>query len=149
VSLAGSFLGKPDLDTGKTQIIIPRNPDAGTRRVWSDSQGRPWVSEWNAGNLSVFNPGEERWAVHKLPGKEPHAYAIYVDERDKVWVSDSGSNAILKFDPQTSAFESYPSDKPEAAVRQLNGRKGEVWGAESGNDRLVMIKTNSDKAASN
>jgi streptogramin lyase len=34
-------------------------------------------------------------------------------------------------------------------VRQLNGRKGEVWGAESGNDRLVMIPNTGDKAASN
>ncbi len=149
VSLAGSFLGKPDIETGKTQIIVPRNFDAGTRRVWSDSQSRPWVSEWNAGNLSVFNPGEERWAVHKLPGNEPHTYAVYVDDRDKVWVSDFSANAILKFDPLTSKFERFASDKPEAAVRQLNGRKGEVWGAESGNDRLVMINTSGDKAASN
>lgn len=149
VSLAGNFLGKPDVDTGKTQIIIPRNFDAGTRRVWSDSQGRPWVSEWNAGNLSVFNPGEERWAVHRLPGDGPHTSAIYADDRDKIWVSDFSSNALLKFDPLTSRFETYPSDKPNASVRQLNGRKGEVWGAESGTDRLVMVKTSGDKAASN
>jgi virginiamycin B lyase len=34
----------------------------------------------------------------------------------------------------------FPSDKPDAAVRQLNGRAGEVWGAESGTDRLVVIR---------
>jgi streptogramin lyase len=27
-----------------------------------------------------------------------------------------------------------------AAVRQLNGRAGEVWGAESATDRLVVIR---------
>jgi hypothetical protein len=37
------------------------------------------------------------------------------------------------------AFESFPSNKPDAAVRQLNGRAGEVWGAESATDRLVVI----------
>jgi virginiamycin B lyase len=26
-------------------------------------------------------------------------------------------------------------------VRQLDGRPGETWGGESGNDRLVMIQT--------
>jgi virginiamycin B lyase len=26
-------------------------------------------------------------------------------------------------------------------VRQLNGRPGEVWGGESGTDRLVVIQT--------
>ena len=55
VSLAGSFLGKPDLETGETTVIEPKTKNAGTRRVWSDSKGRLWVSEWNAGNLSVYD----------------------------------------------------------------------------------------------
>jgi virginiamycin B lyase len=37
-------------------------------------------------------------------------------------------------------FESFPSNKSDAAVRQLNGRAGEVWGAESGADRLVVVR---------
>ena len=37
-------------------------------------------------------------------------------------------------------FESFPSDQRGAQVRQMLGRSGEVWGAESGNDRLVRIK---------
>jgi virginiamycin B lyase len=141
VSLAGNFLGKPDLDTGKTTVIEPKSPGVGTRRVWSDSKGRLWVSEWNAGNLSVYDPASQSWQVYKLPGEAPHAYAVYVDGKDKVWLSDFGANAILKFDPETKSFASFPSDKPDAAVRQLNGRPGEVWGAESGTDRLVVIRT--------
>jgi virginiamycin B lyase len=141
VSLAGSFLGKPDLDTGKTTVIEPKSTGVGTRRVWSDSKGRLWVSEWNAGNLSVYDPASQSWQVYKLPGEAPHAYAVYVDGKDKVWLSDFGANAVLKFDPETKSFASFPSDKPDAAVRQLNGRPGEVWGAESGTDRLVVIRT--------
>jgi virginiamycin B lyase len=140
VSLAGSFLGKPDLDTGETTVIEPNTPGAGTRRVWSDSKGRLWVSEWNAGNLSVYDPATTAWRSYKLPGPAPHAYAVYVDDKDKVWVSDFAANAVLRFDPDTGSFESFPSDKQDAAVRQLNGRPGEVWGAESGTDRLVVIR---------
>ena len=40
MSLAGSYLGKPDLETGATEIIEPKTQEAGTRRVWSDSKGR-------------------------------------------------------------------------------------------------------------
>ena len=69
-----------------------------------------------------------------------HAYAAYVDEEGKVWVSDFSANAILSFDPKSEAFESFPSDRPDAAVRQLNGRAGEVWGAESATDRLMVIR---------
>jgi hypothetical protein len=67
VSLAGSFLGKPDLDTGETTVIEPKTAKAGTRRVWSDSKGRLWVSEWNAGNLSVYDPASQSWEVYRLP----------------------------------------------------------------------------------
>jgi len=140
VSLAGSFLGKPDLETGATSVIEPKTPGAGTRRVWSDSKGRLWVSERNAGNLSSYDSAARSWTVHKLPGDEPHAYAVYVDAEDKVWVSDFAANAILEFDPESESFQSFPSDREGAAVRQLNGRPGEVWGAESGADRLVVIR---------
>jgi virginiamycin B lyase len=147
VSLAGSFLGKPDLKTGKTEVTEPKTPQAGTRRVWSDSKGRLWVAQWNAGNVSVYDPAAKEWKVYKLPGEEPHAYAVYVDDKDKVWLTDFTANAIVKFDPETERFESFPSDKKDAAVRQLLGRPGEVWGAESGTDRLVVIRTNGKEAS--
>jgi len=140
VSLAGSFLGKPDLETGETTVIEPKSEGVGTRRVWSDPKGRLWVSEWNAGNRSLYDPKAKTWTVHALPGDEPHAYAVFVDDRDIVWVSDFGANAILSFDPETETFESFPSDQEGAAVRQTLGRPGEMWGAESGTDRLVVIR---------
>jgi virginiamycin B lyase len=147
VSLAGSFLGKPDMETGETSVIEPMTKHGGTRRVWSDSKGRLWVSEWNTGNLSVYDPASKTWTVHRLPGDEPDAYAVYVDDKDKIWVSDFGANAILSFDPRSEEFETFASDKPDAAVRQLNGRAGEVWGAESGADRLVVIRATGKEAS--
>jgi virginiamycin B lyase len=146
VSLAGSFLAKPDLETGASEVISPEDPEAGPRRVWSDSKGRLWTAEWILGNVSVYDPAAKAWKVYKLPGNEPHAYAVYVDEKDKVWVTDFGTNAIVRFDPGTETFKSFRSNKPEAAVRQLNGRPGEVWGAESGTDRLVVIRTSGKEA---
>jgi virginiamycin B lyase len=140
VSLAGSFLGKLDLESGTTSVIEPKTPNAGTRRVWSDSKGRLWVSEWNAGNLSVYDPSSASWKVFRLPGEQPHAYAVYVDEKDAVWVSDFDSNAILRFDPASETFQSFPSDRDHAAVRQMAGRSSEAWAAESGTDRLVVIR---------
>jgi virginiamycin B lyase len=58
-----------------------------------------------------------------------------------VWLSDWTSNAIVRFDPATEAFESFPSDRDHAGVRQIAGRTGEMWAAESGSDRLVMVPT--------
>ena len=54
-------------------------------------------------------------------------------------MTDFSANAILSLIPRASRSR-IPSDNPDAAVRQLNGRAGEVWGAESGTDRLVVIR---------
>ncbi|OGP82363.1 MAG: hypothetical protein A2V87_04850 [Deltaproteobacteria bacterium RBG_16_58_17] len=50
-----------------------------------------------------------------------------------------GANAIVQFNPRNEKFISFPSDSRGANVRQLLGRTGEIWGGESGTDRLVVI----------
>lgn len=59
---------------------------------------------------------------------------------DGVWLTDFTANAIVRFDPPTESFESFPLPDAGAAVRQLLGRPGEIWGAESALDRLVVIR---------
>lgn len=147
VSLAGSHLAHIDRKTGKAHVIEPPRPDQGARRVWSDSKGRLWISEWNSGYLSRYDPAAKAWGGWKLPGESPQAYAVYVDENDKVWVSDFMANAVLRFDPETEEFTSYPGSGPGAQVRQILGRTGEVWLPESGRDRLMVIRTGSPEGA--
>ena len=140
-SLAGSYLGAVDRTSGEVEIIDPPTPGAGLRRVWSDSMGRLWVSEWNAGQVGVYDPQSGTWAEWPLPGEAPQAYSVFVDDGDAVWLTDFGANAIVRFDPETESFISFPSDVNPANVRQMLGRPGEVWGAESAADRLVVIRT--------
>ncbi|WP_427912753.1 virginiamycin B lyase family protein [Ramlibacter sp. MMS24-I3-19] len=140
-SLAASFIAKIDRRTGESTPIDPPTPESGPRRIWSDNQGRLWTSEWNAGQLSVFDPRNQGWQTFKLPGNAPHAYAVYVDDRDTVWISDWGSNSVLSFDPASRRFTAYPMPRESANVRQLLGRKGEVWVPESGTDYITVIRT--------
>jgi virginiamycin B lyase len=140
-SLAGSYIGRIDVETGAATVIEPPTKDQGARRVWSDSKGRIWVSEWNSGNVSRYDPAAKAWKTWKLPGDRPRTYAVYVDERDKVWLSDWTANAMVRFDPETETFQSFPSDRRGANVRQILGRPGEVWAPESGADRLVVYRT--------
>jgi virginiamycin B lyase len=140
VSLAGGYLANVDIETGAPTVYEPPTKNQGARRVWSDSTGRLWISEWNAGNVGVYDPGSKSWQEWKLPGENPHQYAVWVDPDDKVWLSDWGTNAILRFDPETEKFESFPSDRPDSNVRQMLGRKGETWIAESGTERIRVIR---------
>jgi virginiamycin B lyase len=140
-SLAGNHIARIDKATGAATLIEPPTKGQGARRVWSDSKGRIWVSEWQAGQLGLFDPKANRWREWKLPGERPRAYAVYVDDHDIVWVSDWGADAIVSFDPATETFRSYPSSEKGAGVRQILGRPGEVWLPESGLDRLMVIRT--------
>ena len=137
-SLAGNYIAQVDTSSGKATVVEPPTPQQGARRVWSDSKGRIWVSYWNTGQVGMYDPAARRWHEWKLPGTA-HAYAVWVDEHDKVWLTDWSSNAIVRFDPVGETFASFPSNRDQANVRQMLGRPGEVWGAESGADRLVMI----------
>ena len=140
VSLQQSYLGRVDKATGDITVFGPPTANAGTRRVWSDSTGRLWVSYWNAGMVAVYDPADGSWQEWDLPGGGNQAYSMYVDELDAVWLSDFGQNAIVRFDPATETFESFESDRSNAAVRQMLGVSGQAWGAESGVDRLVVVR---------
>jgi virginiamycin B lyase len=121
-------------------VVQPPTPRQGARRVWSDSRGRIWVSEWNSGQLSLHDPADGSWRAWKLPGSDPRAYAVYVDERDVVWVSDFGGNAVFGFDPVAERFERHALLHEAAGVRQILGRRGEVWLPESGSDHISVIR---------
>ena len=139
-SLAGDYIARIDTATGAATVVQPPRPGVGPRRIWSDSKGILWVSFWHAGEIGRYDPAAKTWKTYALPKSRSVCYAVYVDETDKIWVSDFVANAILRFDPATATFESFPSDKRGAAVRQLLGRPGEAWGAESGTDRLVVVR---------
>jgi virginiamycin B lyase len=139
-SLAGSYVGRVDPQTGEATILEPPTTSQGARRVWSDSQGRVWVSEWNAGQVAVYDPANDSWQEWELPGDGPQAYAVYVDDQDIVWLSDFGANSLVRFDPTTETFTTFELPSPQAAVRQILGRPGEIWGAESAVDKIVVIR---------
>jgi virginiamycin B lyase len=140
-SLAGSFIARIDRRTGESIVVEPPTRNQGARRVWSDSRGRIWVSEWTSGNLSMHDPAANSWRTWKVPGDSPHAYAVYVDERDHPWVAEWSGNAMYRFDPASEKFERFAMPRPGANIRQIHGRRGEVWLPESGTEHICVIRT--------
>ena len=139
-SLSGSYVGQVNTEDGSVKVLEPPTKGQGARRVWSDSKGIIWVSEWNGGKLASYDPKNETWKEWRLPDRGAKPYAVWVDENDKIWLSDFGNNTMVKFDPLTEKFESLRLPSGVAKVRQILGRKGEVWGAESAVDKLVLIR---------
>jgi virginiamycin B lyase len=139
-SLAGDHIAKIDTVSGDALVVPPPKAGVGPRRIWSDSKGLLWVSFWNTGEVGRYDPIGKAWKVWAIPDSGAGCYAVYVDDKDKVWLTDWTNNAIVRFDPGTEKFQSFPSNRRRADVRQLNGRAGEIWGAESGGDRLVVVR---------
>jgi virginiamycin B lyase len=139
-SLAGDHIARIDAASGRVSVVEPPKPRVGPRRIWADSKGLLWVSFWNSGEVGRYDPVAKSWKTWALPNSTRDCYSVYVDDKDRVWLTDFAKNAILRFDPASETFASFPSSKPRAMVRQMLGRAGEVWGAESGNDRLVVVR---------
>lgn len=139
-SLAGSFIARIDRRTGASIVVEPPTREQGARRVWSDSRGRIWVSEWLSGQVSVHDPKANDWRQWRLPGANPRTYAVYVDERDQVWLSDFGGNAVFRFEPETERFERFGFPREAVNIRQILGRPGEVWLPESGTEHISVIR---------
>jgi virginiamycin B lyase len=106
----------------------------------STHRWRALMSE-RSGNLTRYNPQTRRWTTWPLPGDDPAAYGVFVDDADIVWVSDFGGNALMRFDPADESFIVYPLPHDPGDVRQILGRPGEVWAPESAADQLVLIRT--------
>jgi virginiamycin B lyase len=140
VALAGDHLGHIDRNTGNVTIVEPPRKGVGTRRVWSDSKGDLWVSLWNSGGIAKYEPEKKNWTTYPMPQSKGGTYAVFVDDKDRVWATDWLANAIQRFDPVTEKYETFPSNERGASVRQMAGRPGELWGGESGNDRLVVVR---------
>jgi virginiamycin B lyase len=138
--LAGDYIAKIDTATGAATLVEPPRKGSGPRRIWSDSRGMLWVSFWNSGGIGRYDPAAKSWKVYSMPKSMSETYAVYVDDKDRVWATDWVANAIQRFDPETESFTTFTSDKRGAYVRQMNGRPGELWGGESGNDRLVVVR---------
>jgi virginiamycin B lyase len=139
-SLAGDHIAKIDTVSGDALVVQPPKPGVGPRRIWSDSKGLLWVSFWNTGEVGRYDPNSKTWKVWALPKSTQGCYAVFVDDKDKVWLTDWPANAIVRFDPVTEKFDSFPSDRRNSSVRQMLGRPGELWAAESGTDRLAVIR---------
>lgn len=137
-SLGGSYVGRIDSASGKVTVLEPKGE--GARRVWSDSKGNVWVAEWNSGSLGRYEPRTGKWSSWKAPGSSPKVYAVYVDHTDRPWISEWTAQVMMRFDPATEKFETFKSSSANANVRQIHGRKGEVWTPESAADKIVVYR---------
>jgi virginiamycin B lyase len=93
-------LARVDADASAiTEIELPRS-EARPRRLVRTRDGRIWWGDFSTGRLGVHDPGKGTFDEYELPSRRPGAYAMAVDDRDRVWVVESGvqPNRLVGFD---------------------------------------------------
>ena len=108
-SLAGSHIARIDRKTGEATIVEPPTPQQGARRIWSDARGAVG-QRMERGQVSCTTRGRLVEGV-AAARRAAAAYAVYVDDRDAVWLTDFTANAIVRFDPPTETFESFAAGR--------------------------------------
>ena len=106
--------------------------------VTAASDGTVRYTAQRSGHLGVFDPKTGK-TEHFALGKGSSPHGINVGPGGAARITDSGQNAIVRVESATEQWKSYPSNQPDAQVRQMLGRPGEAWGAESGRDRRLVV----------
>jgi virginiamycin B lyase len=102
------------------------------------------MSEWNTGMIGSYSPSTKQWHRYAIPGvTRANLYAVYVDAKDVVWVSNWGDNKVYSFDPKTLKFTAVPGSKSGAEIRQINGIGDMVYLPESGNASVMTVNAGS------
>jgi len=77
------------------------------------------------------------------PTPDSETRRVWSDGSENLWIAQWNAGQVARFDPVNESLDVFSLERPDAAVRQLAGRPGELWGVESGTDHLVVFGTKS------
>jgi virginiamycin B lyase len=115
-----------------TEHELPR-PAARPRRIALTSDGAVWYGDYAGGMLGRFDPATRQFQEWPLPGGEGgRPYAMMSDDRDRVWVVETGAqpNVFVGFDARARRFVgSSPVPSGGGTVRHMyyDPRTQSIW----------------------
>ncbi len=104
-----------------------------TRRLAITSDDRIWYVDYSRGYLGCFDPAANQFKEWAMPGGTGALpYAMEVDNRDRLWVVETGSqpNRLVGFDPKTGRFfgiTPIPSGGGTVRHMMFDKRSGQIW----------------------
>lgn len=102
-------LATVDPETMKVEEIPLSNKEARPRRLAQTSDGMIWYGDYARGYLGRYNPADGSFREWPLPsGKNSRPYAVTVDNRDRIWLVETGvqPNMFVGFDTKSKEFVS-------------------------------------------
>lgn len=133
-------LGRLDPATGKVDRI-PLGPGSAPHGVIVGPDGAPWIT--NGGLNAIVRVDPRSRAIDIFPLPEGRARAnlntATFDRRGVLWFTGQ-SGVYGRLDPTTRKLEVFDAPGGRGPYGIATTRSGEVRGAESGADRLVVVR---------
>lgn len=136
-------IGRIDPVTTTIREYTLPNPEARPRRIAMTSDGAVWYTDYARGYLGRLDPASgavAEWASPSGPKSQPYGIAAI---HDVIWYSESGvrPNTVVRFDPSTNAFQSWPIPSGGDVVRNVSPtRDGNLAIACSGANRIGLVE---------
>jgi len=118
------------------------------RRIAIGKDDTVWYGDYARGYLGHLDPKTGKVEEFQSPGgPESKPYAIDVTADGAVWYVETGDdtkNMLVRFNPETKKFQTWPIPGGGGTVRNMEiDKHGNLWLAESGVGRIsrVTIKT--------
>ena len=124
-------VGVFDTATDQFGAALDYEPGTGPRRMAIDDQDHLYVPLFGSGQLSIVdaNTAQEIERVD-LPDRNAAPYsAVWDPWRRVVWLGNSNSDSIYRYDPATRAFSQIPLPRQMAYLRMItfDRRTGNLW----------------------
>jgi virginiamycin B lyase len=131
-----------ELDTMAIKEYMLPNKDARPRRIAITSDDMIWYADYGSGHLGRLNlaTGEvKEWPSPSGPQSQPYGIMAI---KDVIWYNESAPrpNTLVRFDPKTEKFQSWPIPSGGGVVRNMSKTKDDNLAmAESGVNRVALV----------
>jgi virginiamycin B lyase len=132
--LAANTLAMYDIPSGRSKLYQMPDSNVGPRRTAIGLDGKVWISEFNTGRLTSFEPATEKFETYATGTSGAGIYDVAVDARTgDVWLAAALASELIRFDVKTHQFTHYPLPTEPAYMRhvQVDAETGDVWSAYS------------------
>jgi len=136
-------IGALDPETMAIRYYDIPNEASRVRRLGLDSEGIVWFVNSTQGKIGRLDPATGSIRQWDSPsGASSHPYALAVID-DKVWYNESGMrpDALVRFDPETEAFQSWAIPSGVGIVRNMwVTRDGNLLIHQSSSNRVGLVE---------
>lgn len=128
---------------GKVRLIPTPTPYAYPRRGYRDDKNRFWFSEFFADNVGVIDLNTDKIKEYPLTPRYISPYYTRADRNGDIWISSTGSDRLLKLDPETGEVVKFlmpVSYDARKVVIDDNADRITIWLPNKNQAQLIRVE---------